>query len=296
MNSKSNRKESTSSHDQIEKETRWVGLLIIPFLIVASAMLYIWPDQTDRLFAWTIQPPMTALLMGSGYIGGLYFFARVARARQWHQVAAGFLAVTGFAALMGIATALHWDRFHHDHISFFAWASLYATTPFIIFGVWLRNRRADPSIANPHDRKVPVLVRWGMGIAGAVILLVGLLLFSIPELMIPLWPWQLSALTARVVGGFFTLPGVGWLVLARDPRWSAAKVFLESQFIGIVLILVGAARAWGDFDPGNAATAIFIGGMSLLALAILGFYVAMESGEREVHEPYPNKSTSGKLF
>jgi hypothetical protein len=293
MNSKANQNKSTSSHDQIEKETRWLGFLILPFLIVASALLYIWPDQTDKLFAWTIQPPMTALLMGSGYLGGVYFFARVARAKQWHHVAAGFLPVATFATLMGVATALHWDRFNHAHISFYAWAALYATTPFIVFGVWFRNRLADPGIAGPHDRTVPALVRWGMGISGAVILLIGLLLFLLPELMIPLWPWKLSALTARVVGGFFTLPGVGWLVLAGDPRWSAAKVFLESQFLGIVLILIGVARAWDNFDAGNVATPIFIGGMSLLALAILGFYLAMEFANTEIEEPYPHKSTLG---
>lgn len=293
MKLKNYQRKSNAPHDQIEKETRWVGSLIIPFLIVASVMLYIWPNQTDRLFAWTIQPSMTALLMGSGYIGGVYFFARVVRAKQWHHIAAGFLSVATFATLMGVATALHWDRFNHAHISFYAWAILYATTPFIVFGVWLHNRGADRGNADPHDRTVPALVRWGMGISGAVILLIGLLLFFLPELIIPLWPWKLSALTARVIGGFFTLPGVGWLVLAGDRRWSAAKVFLESQFLGIVLILIGAARARDNFDAGNVATPIFIGGMSLLALAILGFYLAMEFANTEVQESYPHKSTSG---
>jgi hypothetical protein len=34
------------------------------------------------------------------------------------RVGAGLLSVTLFAALLGIATVLHWDRFNHGHLAF----------------------------------------------------------------------------------------------------------------------------------------------------------------------------------
>jgi hypothetical protein len=45
-----------------------------------------WPGDTDRLFAWHIRPTMTAMVLGSAYLGGAYFFVCAARARSWHTV------------------------------------------------------------------------------------------------------------------------------------------------------------------------------------------------------------------
>ena len=55
------------------------------------------------------------------------------------------------------------DRFNHSHISFFAWAGLYFTTPFLVFAIWLRNRPQDTGQIEPGDIKVPLLFRLGTG-------------------------------------------------------------------------------------------------------------------------------------
>jgi hypothetical protein len=267
----------TTRDDRIYRETRWVLACVIPFLVIAFGMLYFWPDDTGRLFAWTITPRMTPLLMGAGYIAGAYFFARTLAETRWHRVHIGFLPVTTFAASMGLATILHWDRFNHHHISFYAWVFLYATTPFIVFGLWLSNRRADPGTPDPDDATIPLPVRWVLGVAGAAILGTGLLLFLFPQAMIAVWAWKLTPLTARVVGGWFALPGVFGLGMAGDRRWSAARLALQSQALGIALILIGVARAWGDFDRTRPLTWAFVAGMAGLLLAIVALYAALEA-------------------
>jgi hypothetical protein len=57
----------------------------VPFLVVAFAVLYPWPGDTDRLFAWHIRPMITAMVLGSAYLGGAYFFVCAARARSCIQ-------------------------------------------------------------------------------------------------------------------------------------------------------------------------------------------------------------------
>jgi hypothetical protein len=137
--------------DRILPETRWLAALIIPFLVVAFIILYFWPHDTDKLFAWTIKPSMTPMMLAAAYLGGIYFFTRALLAKQWHLVKLGFLPVTAFASLLGIATILHWNRFNHSHISFYTWATLYFTTPFLVFAVWLRNRRTDRGTVEPSE-------------------------------------------------------------------------------------------------------------------------------------------------
>jgi hypothetical protein len=58
--------------------TRVLGAVIVPFLLVAFGLLYLFPDDTRHWFAWDVQPTITPLIMGAGYIAGAYFFRRVA--------------------------------------------------------------------------------------------------------------------------------------------------------------------------------------------------------------------------
>src|SRR5688572_24206106 len=148
---------------------------------------------------------------------------------------------------MGIATALHWDRFTQGHVSFIAWTALYAVTPFLVLGAWLRNRRTDLGLPDMEDVLLPRFVRLAVGAVGAVTLAVSALLFVQPAVMVGVWPWQLTPLTARVLGGLFALPGVFGLGMAIDPRWSAARVTLQSQVVALVFILAAVARTWTSF-------------------------------------------------
>ena len=89
---------TSRTDDRILGSTRVVAALIIPFLVAAFVILYLLPDATDRLFAWTIMPRMSALLMGAGYASGVYFFTRVLRAPRWHWIGRAFLPLTLFVS------------------------------------------------------------------------------------------------------------------------------------------------------------------------------------------------------
>jgi hypothetical protein len=262
--------------DHVYGFTRLLAVIIIPFLIVAWAILYLLPDRTGELFAWPIKPPMTAMMLASAYLGGVYFFVRVALAKQWHTIKVGFPPVLMFASLLGIATLLHWDRFTHDHISFFTWTFLYLTTPFLVFGAWWFNRRTDPHTSNAADVIIPDWLRWLLGGVGVVTLIISLLLFLFPQPMIAVWPWTLTPLTARVAGAMFALPGLVGLGIALDRRWSAARIILQAQALSIAFILIAALRSWSDFNPANLATWLFVGGLGALLVGIIVLYALME--------------------
>src|SRR5207237_4114475 len=53
--------EAPARDDRVRPLTRGVAYGIVPFLVVAFAVLYPWPDDTGRLFAWPIRPTMTAM-------------------------------------------------------------------------------------------------------------------------------------------------------------------------------------------------------------------------------------------
>jgi hypothetical protein len=267
----------TDNGDQILPETRWVAALVIPFLVVAFVILFIFPQETGRLFAWKIQPSMSAMMLGAAYAGGIYFFAGVLRSKQWHKIKVGFLPVTAFASLLGIATILHWDRFNHGHISFFAWTGLYFTAPFIVLAVWIRNRNQDSGLIDTQDAVIPFLIRLFIGAIGVVLLGISLFLFIQPVIMIGLWPWTLTPLTARVMGAMFALPGVVGLGIALDMRWSSANIILQSQSFSILLILIAAVWAWRDFDWTKLVSWMFVSGLGLMLISIFILLIVIQS-------------------
>ena len=279
-------KASFEKDDHINRETRALSALIVPFLVTAFVILYFLPDDTGQLFAWPIKPPMTSFLLASAYLGGAYFFVRVIFLRRWHEVEIGFIPVTTFALMMLAATVLHWNRFSHGNVAFWAWASIYATTPALVLAAWLRNRGTDPKVPESTNDVLPKWVRAALGIMGVFVFAAGLLLFAVPDLLVRFWPWPLTPLTARVVGTCFALTGVFGLSIVRDQRWSAARIALQSQGFGVALILVGSARAWATFDHANAFSWLFIGGLAALLLGIGALYTVME--RRVADNPGPN--------
>ena len=249
-----------SRDDAVLPATRALSAFIVPFLVVAFVVLYGFPGETDRLFAWTIAPPMTPMTLGAVYLGGAFFFVSAFRAIEWQTIKAGFVAVGTFASLMGVATLIHWDRFNHDHVAFWLWAGLYFTTPILVWGVWLANRRRGTT-AQPADVVLPRPARMVMGATGGLAVTAGLFLFLLPSQAIDVWPWMITPLTSRVLGAIFML-GVAGLGVITDPRWSAAALILQVQMLMLSLILVAAARAHADLDSSNVMTWLLLAGFA----------------------------------
>lgn len=262
--------------DHILPITRWVARLIIPFLAAAFVVLYGLPDRTTEFFAWTIRPEMTPIIMGAGYGAGVYFFYRVSTVDEWHRVAPVFLGIATFTWFMAIATVLHWENFNHSHHTFFLWVVLYAITPLLIPAIWALNRRTDPGEPTSGVR-LPRAVRLLGGGLGVILTVSAVGLFVAPEVMIDAWPWTVSPLTARILAGWFALFGVVNAAVVTDPRWSAARILVQSQVLGFTLVLIGVVRVWNNFDPSNPLTWTVVGGMVVYLSAILALYVSMES-------------------
>ncbi len=266
--------------DRVFRSTRLLGMVIVPFLLVAFVLLYFFPDDTRHWFAWDVQPTITPLVMGAGYIAGAYFFVRVARETRWHRIQVGFLPVTAFTLFMAIGTFLHLDRFDTQHVAFWIWVGLYVTTPVLVPLAWWRNRATDPRTPEPGEPPLPRFARPALLGVGAVQSLIALVLLISPSTMIEHWPWLLTPLTAQTLGGWFALPGVTALMMGLDGRWSAIRITLESQLIGLALILLGTARAWEDVDTSNALATVFVAGIVGLFVALLAFELWMLGRER----------------
>ena len=262
--------------DRLLAPTLWTAVCIVPVLVAAWTILYLFPGHTKRLWAWTIKPDMSAIVMGGGYVSGAYFFARVARDRRWHRVAVGFLATTVFTSLLLVATVLHWDKFNHDHVSFWAWLALYVVTPPLLPWLWRNNRRTDPGVPEARDVRIPPGLRRLVAIGGAAQLCFAAAMFTAPRRFVSSFPWMITPLTARSISAFVAFPAVTWLCFAFEDRWSSFRIPLQTATLGLVLVGLGALRARDDFVGPDWAVAGFVIALAVSISLLLTLQVAMD--------------------
>ena len=261
--------------DRLYAVTRIVGAVIVPFLVVAAALLYGFPERSGELFAWQINPPLSAYMLASAYVGGIWFFVRVALSRRWHVVAPGFPAVVVFAGALLVATLLHLDKFSQN-LSFYAWITLYATTPFVVAVLWVVQRRQDDRAVAASEVLVPRALRGAMLIVGAASLVTGAVMFVVPQLVIPVWAWELTPLTARVTGAVLSLPGVVSIGMLRDARWSSFRILFQAQLVSLAAIVCSLIAGRDALLWDRLATPAFV---TLIAVAAVGYSaltIAME--------------------
>ncbi|WP_395243984.1 hypothetical protein ACGGZK_17960 [Agromyces sp. MMS24-K17] len=276
------RRERPPRDDRLLPATRILAAVVIPFLAAAAFLLLLLPGTTATTFAWTIRPPLSAMLLGSAYLGGIWFFSWTVLETRWHRVHPGFPAVVVFAGLLGIATLLHADRFHPWHVSFVTWSVLYAVTPFAVLAVLLVNRLRDPRTPEPDDAEVPRVWATWLAVAGGLAAVAGLALFlsPVPSALSEAWGWSLTPLTAKVLGAVLTLPGVVNLQLLRDRRWSSFRWTFQAQLASLAAMLVSVAARAGDLEWTRPAAWAFAALIAGSAVAYAVFYAGMERRRR----------------
>jgi hypothetical protein len=201
---------------------------VVPILVLAWVILYFFPELSGERFAWAIHPPMTAVYMGAGDLGGAWLFANAVFGRAWHKVAPGNTPVAVFTIAMLLASLLHWERFDPTHFPFQLWLGLYALTPLLIPLLRWRNQKTAGRTPAGSGPAVPPAARWSLGLLGGSLFFFAIAGFARPDWLMGIWVWPLTPLTARIISGWIALLGAGGLVTSGQHTWSAWRAGMES--------------------------------------------------------------------
>jgi hypothetical protein len=165
-------------------------------------------------------------------------YHRSLRSNRWAVARVLLPAVIVFATTQLLATLLHITIFNWAHPVAWAWLAMYIVSPpagALLFALNERGYDAEsngPLLGNILSTAMTVLV-------GAYAL-AGLALFLFPTLAAPLWPWSLTPLSARVIGGWLLTTAALAGMVARQPRLGTAWVVLLALVVLAALLLLGA--------------------------------------------------------
>ena len=240
-------------------QMRWLLYTAAFLVFLAGLVLFVFPLRTAEWFAWTVNPPMTAVFLGGAYWSAAGLEVAGARSASWESTRLAVWPVFVFTTLTLGVTLIHLDRFHLSpdagplaQAATWAWLAIYAIVPgamLVISWMQIRSRRPAPTSVPARRPVLPPALRLLLLVIAGVLVLYGVALLAVPVAAATWWPWTLSELTARAVGAW--LVGLGWSAaqgqFSGDVRAVRPVALTSVAFVvlqALALLRHGDALAW----------------------------------------------------
>ncbi len=251
-------------------------LAVWPLVVLSGIfgpMLFLLPHLTDTIWSWPIQPPMSAVVLGAGYIFGSIAFASLLLRNQWHALSVALMTTWVFSVVMLAATLIHLDRFFLGTMRFNVWFVIYVALPILLPVIGLVNRRHSAP-RKPDELVFAGPVRIALLLAGVLVLAFGVFMFVYPPGAAAVWPWLLTPLMSRVLSAWVMFLGLAGCLVFFEPRYSAYRAPLPGIIIWAVALLVGSLLHLDNFNfQRPAAWLWFLAVVGLIASTALAFGV-----------------------
>ena len=239
--------------------TRWM-LIAAAFLVVGAGLdLFVFSEFTGTMFAWAIDPPLTAAFLGANYLAAGVVEIGAARQPTWVRARVAIPAVMLFTTLTATLTALNLRSLDLANPLAWIWLVVYFGVPPLLGAIWWRQTRL-PGEDGPREAPVPASLRTSMFLIGGVLLAFGIALLVAPSLAAAAWPWNLSP----------------------DSEGYGASTLTMEKYIGVWLLAWGTVLLHAGFENDLARTSYVFAALVLLglllALAAFRFHVFIGTG------------------
>jgi len=224
------------------------------------------PADSATNFAWPIQPVVMAAVLGAFYITSAPLFFLPLFARRWENIRAMILPTALFSTVQLAVTFLHWDKFSVGTVPFYVWFASYLLPPPIFVTAYLWHQRKADSQTKPSSDPIPSWLRRLLVICGSLLTIVAVLTFFFPNWLIPLFPWKLTALTARSFSGWLIAVSTIMLWMSRENDCTRARLATPMLILLLPALLMQMLRFADQVNWGSPV--LWIG---LLLFAIAGF-------------------------
>jgi hypothetical protein len=247
----------------------WVAIALT---FAAGTQLVVLAADTDRYFAWAIDPPMSAVFVGASFWAAAVILTWSARHRDWVRARVPVPSVAVVATLLLIATVQHIELF--ESLLGFVWIEVYAVVPPLAVALVVM-QLAVPGTDPAPESPLPGGLRAALTVHAFVLVALGAYLYFSSGDGNAIWPWELTDLTSKAIGTWML--GIGTLaayVGARGDRADIPGASLSYLVLPAILAL-GLMRFPEDVDFASADTLAFIA--FWLSAAAIGAYGAILS-------------------
>jgi hypothetical protein len=205
--------------------------------------------------------------MGASYFAGIGNVLAI-RANKWSLARVQLPAILFFSLTMLIATLLHIPIFNWSHPIAWAWLAVYVVSPIAAVIVWIQMERGYQA-PKFETNKLPAVFPTVMLIFALLDGIIGLTLFLFPEQIASFWPWSLTPLTSRVIGGWWLSGASLQFMLSQQKTLHTARIGLLANILVIASLIIGALIHFTEFDGPQISVWMYL----LVNLLVGGFSV-----------------------
>jgi len=248
--------------------------------VVVGPLLFVLPDRTDTLFAWTIKPPITAAFLGATYCTALAIDMLAARERIWARTRVVYPSLLLFVVLTLVATLLHLDKFHFNspgmiaRSTAWAWLATYILVPvatLVLLVSQMRSAGADSPESLPGwGTALPSWFRGVLAVQALAMLVVGVALFVAPGVVAPAWPWSLTPLTAQAIGAWLMGFGMAAAHAVLENAWERTYIVYAASVVFGILELAVLVRFAGSVQWTSPAAWLYV--LFFISITCTGLY------------------------
>ena len=276
--------ESSDAIKQTNPSQRWLLYFASSLVLIMGLNLFIFAEQTEISFAWTIGVPLTAAFLGAGYLSSFLLEFMAARETLWVKSRMALPTALTFTILTTIATLIHLDKFHLEStnpitiIITWAWLLVYGIVPFVMSFIFIQQLRSSGK--NPASASnLPPMFKVIVGTQGFIMLIIGLGFLIVPMTFAPLWAWSLTPLTARAIGAWVVGIGVATFHMIIENDWGRLRPALASYALFSILQLINLMRFVDadGLDWSQIKTWLYVGFLlSILGIASFGLWQSQQ--------------------
>lgn len=221
--------------------------------LIGAISLTLFPTRTETLFFWKIAPPISAALFGALYLGGAATVGYITWRGYWEPARYLVPILVTAGILLTFTTFLHLDKFTPG-LKLYYWLAVYMGAPVLaILFYWHYEQGATWEV----ERPILPATRTVAVITGGLLLFFGAVTLARPDMIVTIWPWDISPLMVRVFGSWFSAFGVGLLWFLREHDWNRLSQIpnLMIAAAGLDLLMVFIHR--GDLTGSPLSIGLF---------------------------------------
>ena len=282
--------ESASSAKPVIPAMRWMLYTTTLLVLGAGLDLFVFPEATETMFAWEIQPALTAAFLGANYLAACVLEFGAARETVWARARVVIPAILLFTTLTALLTLKNFNSYNFGNPATWIWVVFYFAIPPVLVWVWWK-QSAAPGSEPPRATPLPKALLSAMQLTGAGLFIFGLALAFAPHWAARCWPWKLSVATGgygsaadatmqTYVGTWLLAWGMVMLHATFENDFRRTRhVFTAFTTLailqGLAIVRFSATVAWG------AAAAGYLVILALLAaIGIWGWLATGRAGKR----------------
>ena len=236
---------------------------------------YFIPNRVDQAIPWLV-PPLHARFLGAMYLSGTTFMIGGILSRYYGEVRVMVRVIAVWTGMLFVVSLFYLDEFDYSRGQVWVWFGAYILYPLIALWLMWRDRTGQERV---NGSALPQWVRSYLLGQGILVTLLALFLLFLPDLMVSVWPWNISRLLAQIYAAPFLAYGVSSVMIGRLQSWPEVRVVVTATFVFALGVLLASVIHRQLFTLAALATWLWFGGF-LIATAMLGLLTvqAMQKG------------------